>query len=147
MKDVINFLKVRRSVTAKNMVTGFVNDEDLNSILSCGIRVPDHGALTPWLLTVIRDEARNRNVKEIISTEWISKMKIPSVNNDTFGYMWWLNWGDRMWDDLSDNIFYGSGFGGNYVIVVPDHELVIVARWIDSSKIGDFVKKVIEAHK
>ena len=47
MKDIINFLKVRRSVTAKNMVTGFVNDDDLNSILSCGIRVPDHGALTP----------------------------------------------------------------------------------------------------
>lgn len=85
--------------------------------------------------------------KEIISPEWINKMKIPSENNDTYGYMWWLNRGDRKWYDLSENIFYGSGFGGNYVIVVPEHELVIVARWIDSSKIGDFVKKVIEAHK
>lgn len=85
--------------------------------------------------------------KEIISPEWINKMIIPSENNDTYGYMWWLNRGDRKWHDLSENIFYGSGFGGNYVIVVPDHELVIVARWIDSSKIGDFVKKVIEAHK
>ena len=85
--------------------------------------------------------------KEIISPEWINKMRIPSENNDTYGYMWWLNRGDRKWHDLSENIFYGSGFGGNYVIVVPEHELVIVARWIDSSKIGDFVKKVIEAHK
>ena len=85
--------------------------------------------------------------KEIISPEWINKMIIPSENNDTYGYMWWLNRGDRKWHDLSENIFYGSGFGGNYVIVVPEHELVIVARWIDSSKIGDFVKKVIEAHK
>ena len=85
--------------------------------------------------------------KEIISPEWINKMIIPSENNDTYGYMWWLNRGDRKWHDLSENIFYGSGFGGNYVIVVPEYELVIVARWIDSSKIGDFVKKVIEAHK
>ena len=85
--------------------------------------------------------------KEIISPEWINKMIIPSENNDTYGYMWWLHRGDRKWHDLSENIFYGSGFGGNYVIVVPEHELVIVARWIDSSKIGDFVKKVIEAHK
>ena len=85
--------------------------------------------------------------KEIISPEWINKMRIPSENNDTYGYMWWLNRGDRKWHNLSENIFYGSGFGGNYVIVVPEHELVIVARWIDSSKIGDFVKKVIEAHK
>ncbi len=85
--------------------------------------------------------------KKIISSEWINKMKIPSENNDTYGYMWWLNRGVRKWGKLSENIFYGSGFGGNYVVVVPDHELVIVARWIDSSKIGDFVKKVIEAHK
>ena len=31
--------------------------------------------------------------------------------------------------------------------LVPDYDMVIVARWIDSSKIGDFVRKVIQAHK
>ena len=51
MNEVINFLTTRRSVTAKNMVNGFVSDDDLNSILSCGIRVPDHGALTCLLYT------------------------------------------------------------------------------------------------
>ena len=87
------------------------------------------------------------NGKKIISKDWISKMKIPSENNPSYGYMWWLNRGDRKWQDLSENIYYGSGFGGNYVVVVPDHDIVIVARWIDSSKIGDFVRKVIQAHK
>ena len=87
------------------------------------------------------------NGKKIISKDWISKMKIPSENNPSYGYMWWLNRGDRKWQDLSENIYYGSGFGGNYVVVVPDYDIVIVARWIDSSKIGDFVRKVIQAHK
>jgi len=32
-------------------------------------------------------------------------------------------------------------------VVVPDNDLVIVARWIDSSKIGELIKKVIESHK
>ena len=85
--------------------------------------------------------------KKIISKDWISKMKIPSENNPSYGYMWWLNRGDRKWQDLSENIYYGAGFGGNYVVVVPDYNMVIVARWIDSSKIGDFVRKVIQAHK
>ena len=87
------------------------------------------------------------NGKKIISKDWISKMKIPSENNPSYGYMWWLNRGDRKWQDLSENIYYGAGFGGNYVVVVPDYDIVIVARWIDSSKIGDFVRKVIQAHK
>ena len=70
MKNVINFLKNRRSVTAKNMSSGFVADDDLSDILSCGIRVPDHGALSPWLLTVIKDKARNRIGNEILAREF-----------------------------------------------------------------------------
>ena len=70
MKKVISFLKTRRSVTAKNMTSGFVADDDLNDILSCGIRVPDHGALSPWLVTVIKDKARNRIGNEILAREF-----------------------------------------------------------------------------
>lgn len=35
---------------------------------------------------------------------------------------------------------------GNYLVIVPEYKLVIVARWIDSSKIGDFVKKIVDSH-
>ena len=73
-------------------------------------------------------------------------MTIPSENNPSYGYMWWLNRGERRWKDLPENIYYGSGFGGNYVVIVPDYDIVIVARWIDSAKIGDLVRKIIEAH-
>ena len=85
--------------------------------------------------------------ERLISSDWIKKMRLPSENNSSYGYMWWLNRGQRKWDGLSENIYYGSGFGGNYVVVVPDHDLVIIARWIDSSKIGEFVNKVVESHK
>ena len=85
--------------------------------------------------------------ERLISSDWIKKMRLPSENNSSYGYMWWLNRGQRKWDGLPENIYYGSGFGGNYVVVVPDHDLVIVARWIDSSKIGELIKKVIESHK
>jgi len=85
--------------------------------------------------------------KRLISSGWIKKMRFPSENNSSYGYMWWLNRGQRKWDGLPENIYYGSGFGGNYVVIVPDNDLVIVARWIDSSKIGELIKKVIESHK
>lgn len=85
--------------------------------------------------------------KRLISNKWIDLMTEPSENNEAYGYMWWLNKGYRKWEGLAENIFYGAGFGGNYVVIVPDHQLVIVARWIDSSKIGDLVKRVVDAHK
>ena len=71
MNNVINFLKTRRSTTAKTMISGHINESDLNYILACGIRVPDHGALNPWSLTVIKDKARYRIGKDILAPEYI----------------------------------------------------------------------------
>jgi len=71
MYEIINFLKTRRSTTAKTMISGHINESDLNEILACGIRVPDHGALNPWSLTVIKDKARYRIGKEILAPEYI----------------------------------------------------------------------------
>ena len=85
--------------------------------------------------------------ERLISSGWIKKMRLPSENNSSYGYMWWLNRGQRKWDRLPENIYYGAGFGGNYVVIVPDHDLVIVSRWINSSKIGEFVSKVLGSHK
>ena len=71
MNDIINFFKTRRSTTAKTMIAGHVKEGDLNDILACGIRVPDHGALNPWSLTVIKDNARYRIGKEVLVPEFI----------------------------------------------------------------------------
>ena len=38
MNDIINFLKNRRSVTAKKMKDGHVSDEHLKEIIECGHR-------------------------------------------------------------------------------------------------------------
>jgi CubicO group peptidase (beta-lactamase class C family) len=39
-----------------------------------------------------------------------------------YGYMWWLN---------NESIFSAVGFGGNYVVVDQEHDLVVVARWLE----------------
>ena len=49
-----NFFSKRRSVMAKKMSSDPISEEDLNFILEAGIRVPDHGALSPWKLKVIQ---------------------------------------------------------------------------------------------
>ena len=54
----IDLLLTRRSVVANLMRGPGPSDEDLRSILEAGMRVPDHGRLTPWRFLLIRGEAR-----------------------------------------------------------------------------------------
>ena len=84
MNNIIGFLQSRRSVTAKNMTDQNFNDEDLNTILNCGIRVPDHGALNPWKLVVIRGRARIRIGKQILAKEF--KLTNPEASEEDVDY-------------------------------------------------------------
>ena len=97
MNNVINFLKTRRSTSAKTMFSGHINESDLNDILACGIRVPDHGALNPWSLTVIKDDARSRIGKEILVPEYIqnnpvSQFFLTDQLQDVLFYLYTLPW-------------------------------------------------------
>ena len=67
----IDFLKTRRSVTAKKMTRGEVSKEHLKQILEAGIRVPDHGALKPWKLSVITGVRQKQLDEEVIFTEFM----------------------------------------------------------------------------
>ena len=51
-----NFYLKRRSVLAKKMKNHPIKDDDLKIIINAGIRVPDHGALNPWKIKVIKDD-------------------------------------------------------------------------------------------
>ena len=84
MNNLINFLKTRRSTTAKTMISGHIKKSDLNDILACGIRVPDHGALNPWSLTVISDKARSRIGKEILVPEYI--LNYPEATKEKINF-------------------------------------------------------------
>ena len=84
MKNVIKFLQSRRSITAKNMICNQVNEDDLDDILSCGIRVPDHGALNPWELIVIKGDAKLRIGNDILAKEYHLNNPEASVDDINF---------------------------------------------------------------
>ena len=60
MTDLSDFLLSRRSVVVREMIGPGPSDDDLDKILRAGMRVPDHGRLTPWRFRVIRGEAREK---------------------------------------------------------------------------------------
>jgi CubicO group peptidase (beta-lactamase class C family) len=81
--------------------------------------------------------------QQLISETWIEKAITPSAPNVNYGYMWWLNKkGSRHWEGLSENIYYAAGFGGNFIVIDKEKNLVVVTRWLEPSKIGEFMSKV-----
>ena len=65
----IEFLLSRRSTVALMMDGPGPDDADLRKILEAGMRVPDHGRLTPWRFIVIRGDARN-TIGDVIAASY-----------------------------------------------------------------------------
>lgn len=63
--ETLELLLSRRSVLAGSMVEPGPSGADLERILQAGMRVPDHGKLTPWRFIVIEGEARAALGREI----------------------------------------------------------------------------------
>lgn len=81
--------------------------------------------------------------KKLISAALIEKALEPSTPNSNYGFMWWLNAdGPRQWENINENIFYAAGFGGNFIIVDREQNFVIVTRWLEPSKIEEFIQKI-----
>jgi len=70
--DAIDLLQVRRSVKPREMTAPGPSPAELETILTIGARVPDHGKLTPWRFIVFQGDARLR-AGEIIAKVFAQK--------------------------------------------------------------------------
>ena len=66
---------------AKKMSPDSISEEDLESILQAGIRVPDHGALSPWKLKVIQGKALKEIDENVILPQFLKNN--PEANKTT----------------------------------------------------------------
>ena len=85
--------------------------------------------------------------KQLISEAWIKEATTPSAANSSYGYLWWLNQPDssRYIEEAGEDMYYAAGFGGNFIIILPKFNMVIVTRWLAPKTMQAFVQKVILA--
>jgi CubicO group peptidase (beta-lactamase class C family) len=80
--------------------------------------------------------------QQLISEKWVNSVNQPSSANPAYGLMWWTNQDSKM-GDFSKNIYSANGYGGNFIVVDVEHDLVIVTRWLEPDKLGELVKIVL----
>jgi len=72
MRDALELLKTRRSVKPREMSGPGPSPIELETILTIGARVPDHGKLAPWRFIVFEGDARVR-AGEVIARVFAQK--------------------------------------------------------------------------
>lgn len=89
--------------------------------------------------------------QRLLSEEWIEFVRTPAPatakTGNFYGGQWWLVPDDRT--DIPKDAYSTSGNRGQYVIVVPSHDLVIVRRGLDWGRQGfnrwDLTREILKA--
>jgi CubicO group peptidase (beta-lactamase class C family) len=81
--------------------------------------------------------------QQIVPTEWIAAMRQPAPVRSDYGYMWWLNTDRERLPAAPESAFWAAGFGGNYIYVDQENDLLIVLRWIPA--LPEVVEAVLAA--
>ena len=84
------------------------------------------------------------NGLQLISEKWIGQATTPTPAQPTYGYMnFFLNPEQKFLPSAPATAFVHIGNGTNMVYVDPEHELVMVVRWLDNKAMDGVVKRLL----
>lgn len=97
------------------------------------------------LLTLRKGKWQNQ---QILSENWIKQARTPSTTRKTYGFMnYFLNTDQELYPSAPPTAFAHIGAGTNMVYVDEQHDLIIVARWINRNALDEFIKRVLASIK
>ena len=85
------------------------------------------------------------NGVRVLSAEWIERMRTPCAIAPFYGYLLWLNAGQRVFPSAPPSSFFAFGAGSSFTWVEPERRMVLVVRWIDADHANEFFARVLEA--
>ncbi|MBL8701762.1 MAG: serine hydrolase [Alphaproteobacteria bacterium] len=83
--------------------------------------------------------------RRILPAGWVKAMTTPCPLNPGYGFMWWLNTGHVQFKSAPASSYFALGAGTHVIWIDPDHDLVMVARWIRKTGIESLIESVLAA--
>ncbi len=83
--------------------------------------------------------------EQLLPEEWVDATTTPTDIQPTYGYMWWLNTDRELWASAPGSSFAARGGGSNVIWVDPEHDLVVVIRWINGNAVDGVLQRVLAA--
>jgi CubicO group peptidase (beta-lactamase class C family) len=83
--------------------------------------------------------------QKLLSESWVDESRRASPVNARYGLLWWLNTGRAAMPFAPESSYAARGAGSNVIWIDPEHDLVVVARWIDRPHVEPFLRLVLES--
>jgi CubicO group peptidase (beta-lactamase class C family) len=83
--------------------------------------------------------------RRLLSEKWITMATTPTPIKPVYGYMWWLNPDRARYRSASPSSVFALGAGGNVIWIDPEHDLVVVTRWLAEQRVDEFMRLVMKA--
>lgn len=81
--------------------------------------------------------------RQVLSRDWLAMAAEPSSVHPQYGLLWWLNRGRGFYPSAPESSIFALGGGNHLVWVDPEHELVMVARWIGADHCDGLIARVL----
>jgi CubicO group peptidase (beta-lactamase class C family) len=83
--------------------------------------------------------------RRLLDAGWLTEIRRPCPVNPQYGLLWWLNTGRQQAPAAPESCYAARGAGSNVIWIDPEHDLVVVVRWIDKASFGGFLSLVLQS--
>ena len=82
---------------------------------------------------------------QVISADWIKRMRKPCAIAPFYGYLIWLNHAHRVFPSVPASSYFAIGAGSSFTWMEPERSMVLVVRWIDANHADEFFSHILQA--
>ena len=107
-----------------------------------GVSISSHDQARVGRLLV--DEGR-WGTRQLLSREWIARMRTPCAIAPFYGCLVWLNTERRVFPSAPASSWFAIGAGSSFTWMEPERRLALVVRWIDGAHADAFFGRVLAA--
>ena len=83
--------------------------------------------------------------RRIVAADWIDRLTLPCAIAPFYGLLFWLNRDGRAFAGASRASSFMLGAGGHMTWVEPEHDAVVVVRWLDPAHTPGFLRRIGQA--
>jgi len=83
--------------------------------------------------------------QQILSREWIARMRTPCAIAPFYGYLVWLNTDRKIFPSVPASSYFGVGAGSSFTWIEPERRMTVIVRWLNPAHANEFFGRVLAA--
>ena len=93
---------------------------------------------------MLLDEGQAKG-QQVISADWVQRMRTPSAIAPYYGYLVWLNHQQKVFPSVPESSYFAIGAGSSFTWLEPERRMVVVVRWLNPEHANEFFGCVLKA--